>query len=194
MFLRGVLLPMLSAAGLLGAPATPVAAVPGPPPLHQGWIITEQTPYRCLTGGPVGTILHTAACDRASKAQDFYQTSDGHFTQNGNCVQAVDTVAALKAPAVTKKPAAVTKKPAGTGKPKPAQVKVMTDSGASVRVVTCTYKGDQNWWYTTTLQAGDRKGRCLTEVSVDGATGHGTVRLQECTGKSNQQWRSLNPW
>lgn len=87
MLTRAVLSPLLFAALLLGAPPAPAAAVPGPPPLHQGWIVTQANPARCLTGGPPGTVLHTTVCDRGNKAQDFYQTSEGHFTQGENCVQ-----------------------------------------------------------------------------------------------------------
>ncbi|MEU8665232.1 hypothetical protein [Actinoplanes philippinensis] len=55
----------IAAALLVAVPVVPAAAVPSPPPLHQGWIVTEKTPYRCLTGGPAGTVLHTGVCDRA---------------------------------------------------------------------------------------------------------------------------------
>ncbi|WP_229068206.1 RICIN domain-containing protein [Actinoplanes sp. DH11] len=76
----------LVAAALLG-PAGAALAVPGPPPLIQGWIVTERNPSRCLTGGPVGTIVHTGACKAGNKAQSFYQTSEGHFTNDGNCME-----------------------------------------------------------------------------------------------------------
>ncbi|WP_430780296.1 ricin-type beta-trefoil lectin domain protein [Actinoplanes sp. G11-F43] len=157
MLTRGVVLPLLAVA-MLAVPAGPAAAVPGPPPLHQGWIVTQQTPYRCLTGGPSGTTLFTSTCDRANKAQDFYQTSDGHFTQGENCVEPRTTTKGIKA-----------------------------------KVALCTYKAEQKWWFTTVLQAGDQKGPCLTEASVD-AAGRGRVRLQDCSGAASQQWRSLNPW
>ncbi|MEU4423251.1 RICIN domain-containing protein [Actinoplanes sp. NPDC024001] len=77
---------LLVAAAHLGAP-TPAAAAPAPPPLLQGWLVTGEAPGRCLTGGVVGVVLHTAACRPESPAQGFYQTSDGHFTNNGNCVR-----------------------------------------------------------------------------------------------------------
>lgn len=147
---------LVAAALLLAAPAVPAVAVPVPPPLHQGWIVTEQSPYRCLTGGAAGALLHTQACDRANQDQDFYQTSEGHFTQGENCVQ-------------------------------PNSV------GSRVVVSRCTYQANQNWWYTTTLQAGDQQGRCLTELSVD-ASGVGKVRLRACNGTAAQRWRSVNPW
>jgi hypothetical protein len=154
---------LVAAALLLAVPAVPAGAAPTPPPLHQGWIVTEQTPYRCLTGGPVGTVLHTADCDRAdqyqdraNQYQDFYQTSEGHFTQGENCVQP-------------------------------------NAAGTRAVVARCTYRANQNWWYTTTLQAGDQRGNCLTELSVD-ASGVGKVRLRACTGTAAQRWRSVNPW
>jgi hypothetical protein len=147
---------LVAAAVPLVASAVPAVAAPAPPPLHQGWIVTEQTPYRCLTGGPTGTVLHTAACDRADQDQDFYQTSEGHFTQGENCVQPNAT-------------------------------------GSRAVVARCTYKANQNWWYSTTLQAGDQRGNCLTELSVD-ASGVGKVRLRACTGAVTQRWRSVNPW
>jgi Ricin-type beta-trefoil lectin domain len=147
---------LVTAALLLAGPAGPAVAVPAPPPLHQGWIVTGQTPSRCLTGGVAGTVLHTAACDRADKDQDFYQTSDGHFTQGENCVQPNST-------------------------------------GSRAVVARCTYRAHQNWWFTTTLQAGGQQGRCLTELSVD-AVGVGKVRLRACSGAANQRWRSVNPW
>ncbi|GAA1591273.1 ricin-type beta-trefoil lectin domain protein [Actinoplanes couchii] len=153
-----LILPFLVAVAVLYLSSAPAAAVPGPPPLHQGWIVTQQTPYRCLTGGDAGTTLFTSACDRGNRAQDFYQTSEGHFTQDENCVQPRTTAKGIKA-----------------------------------RVELCTYKADQKWWFTTVLRAGDQKGPCLTEVSVD-AAGRGKVRLQDCSGALNQQWRSLNPW
>ncbi|GIF40021.1 RICIN domain-containing protein [Actinoplanes xinjiangensis] len=147
---------LVTAALPLAVPAVPVAAVPAPPPLHQGWIVTEQTPYRCLTGGPTGTVLHTADCDRANQGQDFYQTSEGHFTQGDNCVQP-------------------------------------NAAGTRAVVARCTYRANQSWWYATTLRAGGRQGRCLTELSVDPA-GVGKVRLRPCTGAAGQRWRSVNPW
>ncbi|SDT79835.1 RICIN domain-containing protein [Actinoplanes derwentensis] len=153
-----VVLPSLTAVVALSLLPAPAAAVPAPPPLHQGWIVTQQTPYRCLTGGAAGTSLFTSVCDRANKAQDFYQTSDGHFTQGENCVE-----------------------------PK------TTAKGVKVKVVPCTYQADQKWWFTTALQAGDQWGPCLTETPLDSA-GHGRIRLQDCTGAVDQQWRSLNPW
>lgn len=87
MLSRGAFVPLLAAALLLGLPGVPAAAVPGPPPLLQGWIVTRGTPYRCLTGGPVGTILTTTACVRGNPAQLFYQTSEGRLTQGENCLQ-----------------------------------------------------------------------------------------------------------
>jgi hypothetical protein len=145
---------LVTAALLLAVPAVPAVAVPAPPPLHQGWIVTEQSPHRCLTGGVAGTVLHTAACDRADRDQDFYQTSEGHFTQGENCVQPNST-------------------------------------GSLAVVARCTFQANQNWWYTTTLQAGDRRGRCLTALSVD-AAGVGKVRLRACNGAVTQRWRSVN--
>lgn len=142
------------AAALL--PAAPAGAVPAPPPLHQGWIVSALSANRCLTGGPAGTVLHTEVCDRANEDQDFYQTSEGHFTQGENCVQ-----------------------PNG--------------NGSRAVVARCTYQVNQNWWYATTLQAGDQNGRCLTEVLI-GADGVGKVRLRACTGVAAQRWRSVNPW
>jgi hypothetical protein len=79
-------LALFVAAALLAAPGTAVAA-PAPPPLLQGWIVTEQAPGRCLTGGVIGTVVHTTACRPGRPAQSFYQTSEGHFTNNGNCVE-----------------------------------------------------------------------------------------------------------
>ncbi|MEU8656838.1 RICIN domain-containing protein [Actinoplanes philippinensis] len=66
-------------------------------------------------------------------------------------------------------------------------------AGSRVVVARCTYQANQNWWYTTTLQAGGARGRCLTELSVD-ASGMGKVRLRDCTGAVTQRWRSVNPW
>ncbi|MBB2940303.1 hypothetical protein FB565_000007 [Actinoplanes lutulentus] len=86
MLTRRLIVPLVAAA-FLGGTAGPAAAVPGPPPLLQGWIVTERNPARCLTGGPVGTVLTTAACKSGNDAQEFYQTSEGHFTNDGNCVQ-----------------------------------------------------------------------------------------------------------
>lgn len=149
-----VLTPLVAAAPFLAAPAA--VAAPAPPPLHQGWIVSEQSSNRCLTGGPAGTVLHTTACDRANKAQDFYQTSEGHFTQGENCVQP-------------------------------------NSAGTRAVVTRCTYQANQNWWYATTLQPGDQRGRCLTEVAIDTA-GIGKVRLRACTGAATQRWRSVNPW
>jgi hypothetical protein len=87
MLSRGVFASLPAAALLLGPPGVPAAAVPGPPPLLQGWIVTRGTPYRCLTGGPIGTILSTSACVRGNRAQLFYQTSEGRLTQGENCLQ-----------------------------------------------------------------------------------------------------------
>lgn len=81
-----VLVPLLTAT-MLGGSATAAVAVPGPPPLLQGWIVTERNPSRCLTGGPIGTVVHTSPCKAGNEAQQFYQTSEGHFTNNGNCME-----------------------------------------------------------------------------------------------------------
>jgi hypothetical protein len=78
---------LLAAAVLLGAGGGPAAAAPAPPPLLQGWIVAEQAPGRCLTGGVIGTVLHTNTCRPGSRAQTFFQSSDGRFTNNGNCVR-----------------------------------------------------------------------------------------------------------
>ena len=156
MLTRRVPASLLTAALLIAAAATPAAAVPAPPPLHQGWIVTQANAARCLTGGPAGTVLHTATCDRANKAQDFYQTSEGHFTQGENCLQP-NTI------------------------------------GSKVLVTACSYQPAQSWWFATTLQAGDQRGRCVTELSVDTA-GLGRVRLRDCTAAAGQSWRSVNPW
>ncbi|MEU8243885.1 RICIN domain-containing protein [Actinoplanes missouriensis] len=86
MLTRAVLVPFLAAA-LLGGSATAAVAVPAPPPLLQGWLVTERNPARCLTGGPIGTVLFTSPCKAGDQAQDFFQTSEGRFTANGNCVQ-----------------------------------------------------------------------------------------------------------
>jgi hypothetical protein len=153
MLSRSVLAPLLVAALLLGLAAVPAAAVPGPPPLLQGWIVTRGTPYRCLTGGPVATILYTSACVRGNKAQLFYQTSEGHLTQGDHCLQP-------------------------------------HSAGAKVLVKACTYRSNQNWWFSTTLQAGSRNGPCLTELSVD-RSNVGKVRLRACTGGATQTWRSV---
>jgi hypothetical protein len=153
MLSRSVLAPLLVAALLLGLSVVPATAVPGPPPLLQGWIVTRGTSYRCLTGGPIGTILYTSACVRGNKAQLFYQTSEGHLTQGGNCLQP-------------------------------------HSAGAKVLVRACTYRSNQNWWFSTTFQAGSRSGPCLTELSVDRSNA-GKVRLRDCTGAATQTWRSL---
>jgi hypothetical protein len=84
--LAGPALSALVTATLLGT-AVPATAVPAPPPLIQGRLVTGQAPGRCLTGGVVGTVLHTTACRAGRAAQSFYQTSEGHFTNNGNCVE-----------------------------------------------------------------------------------------------------------
>ncbi|HWS38029.1 MAG TPA: RICIN domain-containing protein [Actinoplanes sp.] len=153
-----LLLPVLVTAAVLTVSSVPAAAVPGPPPLHQGWIVSQQNPSRCLTGGGVGTTLFTSVCDRANKAQEFYQTSEGLFTQGENCVQPRTTSAGVKA-----------------------------------KVAACSFQADQNWWFTTVLQAGDQDGPCVTELKVD-AAGRGRVRLQDCTGALDQQWRSQAHW
>ncbi|MEU4690342.1 RICIN domain-containing protein [Actinoplanes sp. NPDC023714] len=152
MLTRGVLVPFLTAA-MLGGGETSAAAVPGPPPLLQGWLVTERNPGRCLTGGPVGTVLTTAPCRQGNDAQDFYQTSEGHFTNDGNCVEPHDS---------------------------------------ALRVAKCTYRGDQEWWFTGTLRAG-QNGRCVTETAIDRA-GVGTVRLRTCSDKANRKWRNHTPW
>jgi hypothetical protein len=87
MLSRSVLAPLLVAALAIGLSAAPAAAAPGPPPLLQGWIVTPGSAYRCLTGGPAGTVLFTSACARGNRAQLFYQTSEGHLTQGDNCLQ-----------------------------------------------------------------------------------------------------------
>ncbi|MEU4625585.1 RICIN domain-containing protein [Actinoplanes sp. NPDC023801] len=84
---RSVSAALLVVALLSGLPAVPAVAVPGPPPLLQGWIVTRGTAYRCLTGGPIGTVVHTSGCVRGNGAQLFYQTSEGHLTQGDNCLQ-----------------------------------------------------------------------------------------------------------
>lgn len=61
--------------------------------------------------------------------------------------------------------------------------------GALIRVATCMFTASQGWWYTGTLRAGGRYGRCLTEVAVD-QTGQGTVRLRECADRPTQKWRN----
>lgn len=157
-----VLPPALVTVAVLASLSGPAAAVPGPPPLHQGMIVTQQSPSRCLTGGAVGTTLFTSACDRANKAQEFYQTSEGHFTQGENCVQPRTTMTGVKA-----------------------------------KVAACLFEDEpslfedqQNWWFVTELRAGGQTGPCLTETSAE----RGKVRLQECTGAANQQWRSVPAW
>ncbi|MEV6350151.1 RICIN domain-containing protein [Actinoplanes sp. NPDC051851] len=83
----------MRAAGLLAstiilASGTPASAAPAPPPLHQGWIVTTADPTRCLTGGVIGTLIHSEPCDRGTAGQLWYQSSDGHLTGDGNCMQA----------------------------------------------------------------------------------------------------------
>ena len=90
MLTRGVLVPFVTAA-ILGGGESAAAAVPGPPPLLQGWLVTERNPSRCLTGGPVGTVVTTAPCRQGNEAQAFYQTSEGRFTNDGNCVEPDDS-------------------------------------------------------------------------------------------------------
>ena len=136
---------LISLVATATATPTPATAAPAPPPLLQGRIVTQQNPARCLTGGPLGTVLHTAPCVSGNPAQNFYQTSAGHFTNDGRCVQ---------------------------------------PDGTKARVATCTFRDDQDWWFGTTLRAGEH-GRCLTEV------GKGTVRLRDCSDKPNRKWRAL---
>ena len=83
----------LSAGVLLAAPAV---AAPAPPPLHQGRLITGQGAGRCLTGGPVRTVLHNAPCHSGNDGQKFYQNSAGHFNNIGNCVQPDSPAAGAK--------------------------------------------------------------------------------------------------
>ncbi|MEV0902673.1 RICIN domain-containing protein [Actinoplanes sp. NPDC049802] len=91
-----VLVSLVMAALLLAAPATPVAAVPGPPPLHQGLLVSGQAPNLCLTGGPIGTVVATAVCDRANPSQKFFLTSTGVLRVGLDCVQPDSTVHGAK--------------------------------------------------------------------------------------------------
>ncbi|WP_203834062.1 ricin-type beta-trefoil lectin domain protein [Actinoplanes campanulatus] len=87
MFVRRVFAPLVMAALLLAAPATPVAAAPGPPPLHQGLLVSAQSPNLCLTGGAVGKVLATGVCDRANRFQNLFLTSTGILRVGLDCIQ-----------------------------------------------------------------------------------------------------------
>jgi hypothetical protein len=63
-------------------------------------------------------------------------------------------------------------------------------AGSKVLVKACTFRPNQNWWFTTTFQAGARNGPCLTEVAVD-RSDVGKVRLRDCTGAPTQTWRNV---
>ncbi|MBO3740953.1 ricin-type beta-trefoil lectin domain protein [Actinoplanes flavus] len=148
------------AASLLAAPVTPVVAAPGPPPLHQGLLVSGQSPNLCLTGGVVGKVLFTAVCDRSNRFQNLFLSSVGALQVGLNCVQPDSTA-----------------------------------EGARIRVAACNAQGGrQNWWFTSALQSGDRRGRCVTQNAVSADGSHGTVRLKNCTGKPNQKWRSQALW
>ncbi|GLY02865.1 hypothetical protein Acsp01_32440 [Actinoplanes sp. NBRC 101535] len=66
---------------------SPAAAVPAPPPLLQGWLVTGSDPARCLTGGPNGDVLITTPCDPDDKHQEFFQASDGTITNFKHCFE-----------------------------------------------------------------------------------------------------------
>ncbi|GIF16590.1 RICIN domain-containing protein [Actinoplanes teichomyceticus] len=72
---------------------TATAPVPAPPPLHQGKIVTRADSTRCLTGGPIGTIVSTRPCGDGVPGQHWYQASTGKFYNGENCVSAEGPVA-----------------------------------------------------------------------------------------------------
>src|SRR5690349_9849817 len=71
------------------AASAPVAT---PPPLHQGWISTKADRSRCLTGGPIGTVLSTRPCGNGMPGQEWFQASSGKFYNGENCFRAEGTV------------------------------------------------------------------------------------------------------
>jgi hypothetical protein len=68
------------------------APIPAPPPLHQGWILARADTSRCLTGGPIGTVLSTRRCGNDTPGQDWFQASTGKFYNGENCIRAEGTV------------------------------------------------------------------------------------------------------
>ncbi len=124
------------------------APIPAPPPLHQGRIFAKADSNRCLTGGPIGTVVSTRPCADETPGQQWFQASTGTFYNGENCIRAESTIVRVAACA------------GGTpdqdwwfvevirnGRDGPCLTEEKIDSSGygTVRLRACTWQLDQKW-------------------------------------------------
>jgi hypothetical protein len=124
------------------------APVAMPPPLHQGRIFTNADSSRCLTGGPIGTVLSTRPCRDGAPGQEWFQASTGTFYNGENCFRAegaIVRVAACNGADPAQQWWFVEEIRSGRDGLCLTEEKVAPSGYGKVRLRSCTFKVNQKW-------------------------------------------------